>query len=289
VESSVALALKTLCGFSVSEIARGLLTTDANVAKRISRAKEALREHPREQTFSPDFASRMESVRRVLYLLFNEGYYSSSDNCIVRQELCDEATRLAHILVDNPAGAQPATHALIALMYFHSARFAGRADAWGRMVLLEDQDRTQWDRERIQQGWRWLGRAAQGDELSRYHIEAGIAAEHCQAPHFVDTNWPRIVQLYDLLCAREPGDVHHLNRAIALAYAHGTEAGLASLASLRPERMAGAQHLLEATLAELHFRAGHLQKADQHYQAALALAPTAGERELLHRRAARVR
>src|SRR5258706_9103928 len=195
VESQLVLALKTLCGFGVREIALRLFTSEANVYKRLGRALGRLRKHP---TLPGDltgdqYASRLPAVTKVLYLLFTDGYLSSHAEMAIRRELCDEAIRLAAILAEHPVGQAPETFALLALMHLHAARMAARQDSSGGLLLLEEQDRERWDRQQIQIGMEWLAKSAQGDTFSRYHAEAGIAAEHCLAPSFRETRWDKVV------------------------------------------------------------------------------------------------
>lgn len=195
------LALKTLCGFSTAEIALRLFTTEANVYKRLTRARNRLRDVPPDTQTPPLEAlqSRLSSVHSVLYLLFNEGYLSAHAEQAIRRELCDEAIRLTTLLAEHPVGAVPATFALLALMQFQASRLGARLDETGGLLLLEQQDRSLWDRERMRLGAEWLARAAQGEGFSRFHAEAGIAAEHCFAPSFGETRWKEIADLYAML------------------------------------------------------------------------------------------
>lgn len=285
-ESRLVLALKTLCGFSVDEIASRLFTTEANVYKRLARAREKLREAPLE-TLSPPLdvlRRRLPSVHEVLYVLFNEGYLSSREQAAVRGELCAEAIRLATLLAQHPAGAVPTTFALLALMHLHAARLGARLDGTGGLLLLEEQDRSLWDRERIRMGAEWLGRSARGDEFSRFHAEAGIAAEHCFAPSFERTRWKEIAHLYAMLERIAPSPLHTLNRAVALAQWQGPEAALALLQGLVPPAWLVGSYLWDAVLGDLHHRAGNSEASLQHRERALAFAPTAAVRELLRRR-----
>jgi RNA polymerase sigma-70 factor (ECF subfamily) len=219
IESQLVLALKTLCGFDVREIGERLFMAEANVYKRLQRARTRLREvplHPADLT-SAQLASRLSAVQAVLYTLFTEGYLSAHADAAIRRELCDEAVRLTAVLADHATGATPATYALLALMHLHRARMPARQDGSGGLLLLEEQDRSLWDQERIQVGLSWLARAADGDVFSRYHSEAGVAAEHCLSPSFSETRWDRIVECYELLERVAPSALHTLNRAIAVA------------------------------------------------------------------------
>jgi len=280
-ESQLVLALKTLCGFSTEEIALRLFQSEDAVHKRLQRARARLREHAEVQSIDPQ---RVHSVLPMLYLLFNEGYSSARPDQVIRRELCDEALRLALMLKEDPAGAIPETDALIALMCFHAARFDARVDAMGGLLLLEEQDRSRWDRELVQRGVDHLMRSARGDAPSRYHAEAGIAAEHCLAPSYAETNWEEIVRLYEVLERIAPSPLNILNRAIALAEWKGPDAGLAALEALAAPSWLLGYYLWDATLGELHRRRGDLDRALAHTKRALAAAPTNPEKALLERR-----
>jgi RNA polymerase sigma-70 factor (ECF subfamily) len=222
----------------------------------------------------------------MLYLLFNEGYSSAQPDRVIRRELCDEALRLALMLRDDPAGELPETDALVALMCFHAARFDARVDGWGGLLLLEEQDRSRWDRELLTRGLDHLARSARGATISRYHIEAGIAAEHCLAPSYAETNWEEIVRLYEVLDRVAPSPLHVLNRAIALAEWKGADAGLAALEAFEAPSWLAGYYLWDATLGELHRRRGDRERALSHTSRALERAPTNPEKALLERRIA---
>jgi RNA polymerase sigma factor (sigma-70 family) len=287
-ESQLVFALKTLCGFSVSEIALRLFTSEANVYKRLGRARDRLR------AIAPDIETppldalrpRLPGVQAVLYLLFNEGYLSAHAEEAIRRELCEEAVRLTTLLADHPIGAVPETFALLALMHLHAARLGGRRDAMGGLLLLEEQNRSLWDRERMRIGAEWLERSATGDTFSRFHAEAGIAAEHGFAPSFEHTRWKEIADLYAMLERVDPSPLHTMNRAVAVAEWQGPDAGLAILAALAPPAWLAGSYLWDAVLADLHRRAGNLEIAARHRDRALASAPTDAVRDLLRRRLA---
>ena len=286
-ESRLVLALKTLCGFSTSEIALRLFTTEANVYKRLSRARERLKASEVDlQTPSIEILrSRLPSVQSVIYLIFNEGYLSTNAAHPIRVELCEEAIRLATLLAEHSVGAVPSTFALLALMHLHSARQEARQDAaTGGLLLLEEQDRTRWDKRHLQFGFVWLRRAAQGEEFTRFHAEAGIAAEHCFSRSFAETRWREIGNLYALLERLHPSPVHTLNRAIAIAQVDGPKAGLALLAGLIPPPWLADHYMWAAVHADLHRRAGNAPEADEHRNRALKLAPSNAVRRLLRRR-----
>jgi RNA polymerase sigma factor (sigma-70 family) len=285
-ESRLVLALKTLCGFSTTEIALRLFTSEANVYKRLARARDRLRAAPLDVETPPldTLTSRLPSVHDVLYLLFNEGYLSAHAEQAIRRELCDEAVRLATLLAEHPAGAVPETFALLALMHLHAARLDARCDGAGGLLLLEEQDRSLWDRERTRLGAEWLERAASGDTFSRFHAEAGIAAEHCFAPSFGETRWSEISDLYAMLERIDPSPLHTMNRAVAVAEWRGPDAGLAVLQAVAPPAWLASSYLWDAVLSDLHRRAGNPSIAQRHAEQALASAPTEAVRNLLRRR-----
>jgi len=280
-ESQLVLALKTLCGFSIEEIALRLFQGEDAVSKRLQRARARLREHAELQSVDPE---RVQSVLHMLYLLFNEGYSSAQPDRLIRRELCDEALRLTLMLREDPAGALPETDALVALMCFHAARFDARVDGMGGLLLLEEQDRSLWDGELVRRGLAHLTQSARGEKPSRYHVEAGIAAEHCLAPAYTETNWGEIVRLYEVLERIAPSPLNVLNRAIALAEWQGPDAGLAALEAIQAPSWLLGYYLWDATLGELHRRRGERDRALVHTQRALAAAPTNPEKALLERR-----
>ena len=285
-ESRLMLALKTLCGFSTGEIAFRLFTTEANVHKRLARARDRLRKCAVDTQTPPleSLRSRLPSVHAVIYLLFNEGYLSTHAEHAIRAELCEEAIRQGTLLATHPVGAAPPTFALLALMHLHAARLASRQDAAGCLLLLEEQDRSLWDAEHLHQGATWLARAAHGDVFTRFHAEAGIAAEHCFALSFAETRWNEIAELYAMLERIDPSPIHTLNRALAVAQGQGPQAGLAVLEGMVPPAWLDGYYLWDAVLADLHHRAGNAATAERHRDQALATAPSTAVRQLLQRR-----
>jgi RNA polymerase sigma factor (sigma-70 family) len=289
VESQLVLALKTLCGFDVREIAQRLFITEANVYKRIERGRKRLRKlSPSVIERVPDqFAARLGTVHKVLYLMFTEGHLSSQGELPIRRELCDEAIRLATIAAEHPLGQTPETCALVALMHLHAARMSAREDPSGGLLLLEEQDRGLWDQAQIHVGLSWLAQSAQGDTYSRYHAEAAIAAEHCLARSFDQTRWDKVVECYALLEQVSPSPLHRLNRAIAVAEWKGPAAGLEVIEGVDPPTWLAGSYLWAAVLADLHRRSGNQPVAERHRKAAIALAPTSAVRDLLQRRLGR--
>lgn len=285
-ESQLVLALKVLCGFDVSEIALRLFTSEANVYKRLSRAREKLRSlsFKIEERTSEQYALRVPAVNRILYLLFTEGYLSSHPEKAIRRELCEEAIRLTKILTEHPSGQSPETFALMALMHLHLARMSGREDASGGLLLLEEQDREQWDRQGIERGLEWLARSAEGDDFSRYHAEAGIAAAHCLAPSFHETRWDRVVECYGLLEQVAPSAIHKLNRAVAVAEWRGAAEGLAILEGFEPPTWLSGSYMWSAVLSDLHRRCGNVDTANYYREISCEAAPTSAIETLLRRR-----
>jgi RNA polymerase sigma-70 factor (ECF subfamily) len=287
-ESQLVFALKVLCGFDVREIAERLFISEANAYKRLARAKSRLREDDFELgcLTLAELTSRLPAVQTVLYVLFTEGHLSSHADGVIRRELCDEAIRLTEELARHPVGAVPETFALLALMHLHIARMPARQDGSGGLLLLEEQDRALWDTNEVATGLEWLARSAAGTVFSRYHAEAGIAAEHCLAATFAETRWERIVECYALLEEVAPSARHTLNRALALAEWQGPDAALRLLEGLAPPSWLVGSYLWAAVLADLHRRAGNTDEAQRYRTNALATAPSLTVREALERRLA---
>ncbi len=285
-ESQIVFALKILCGFSTEEIALRLFSSHEAIYKRLQRARAALREciQELEPPGIEELASRLPSVLEILYLLFTEGYSSARPDRMIRHELCEEAIRLGRLLDEHPVGAAPETAALLALMYLDAARFDSRVDGAGGLLLLEEQDRSLWDRDLIHVGISYLHRAARGEVFTRYHAEAAVAAEHCLAPTYKETRWGEIVRLYEMLDGITPSLVNTLNRSIGIAEWKGPDAGLALLEALNPPPWLLGYYLWDATLGELYRRRGDRERATAHLTRALSAAPTHAERALLRRR-----
>jgi RNA polymerase sigma-70 factor (ECF subfamily) len=281
-ETRLALTLKCAGGFGVGEIARALLAKPEAIAQRLVRAKRFLRDNAIELALPSreELPVRLDSLLDVVYLMFNEGYAATAGDDLVRRDLVDEAIRLGEELAAHEATALPKTHALAALMHLQRARIAVRVDAAGDLLLLEEQDRTRWDQEAISHGLRHLGFAAAGEELTRFHVEAAIAAEHIGEP----TNWPRILRLYDDLIEIAPSPVVALNRAVAIAMVEGPEEGLAAANAVAEELQ---DYLpLHSTLGELSRRAGDTERAREHFQRGAALAGTLPLKRWFEKRAA---
>lgn len=287
-ENQLALTLKSLGGFSNAEIARGLLVAEEAVKKRIQRARLQLVERGVELSVprADELAGRLDSVHQCLYLLFNEGYAATTGDEAIRLDLCEEAVRLCQLLIGHPECRTKSTLALLALMLFHAARFDARTDAEGRLLLLEDQDRSRWDQELIARARYFLDLSATGRTVSRYHLEAGIALLHCSAPCFAETNWAEILRLYDVLVRLYPSPIHELNRAIVVAHLEGPAAGIDLIESLTGDPSLRHYPLRDACLGELYRRTGDAARAVEHLERARESTTSPFERELLGRKIA---
>lgn len=285
-EAQVALALKTLCGFSPAEIAKAFLTSEAAIAKRLTRAKQKIREAriPFEIPAGEELARRLDGVLQSLYLLFNEGYKASMGNKLVREDVCFEAVRLTTLLAEHPAGNQPKTQALLALMLLNAARLATRVDKDGNLLRLQEQDRSRWDQPTITRGLFHLAQSAAGQEISEYHLQAGIAACHCAARDYAATDWRQILSLYDRLVEFDDSPVVALNRAVALAEVHGPQAGIAAVSAIRNLQSLDSYYLLHAVLGEFESRLNHPQAAANHFRRSLQLAEIKSEQVFLAKR-----
>jgi RNA polymerase sigma-70 factor (ECF subfamily) len=285
-EAQAALALKTLCGFGVPEISRAFLTTDAAIAKRLVRAKQKIRQAKIrfEIPVGEELGRRLDGVLQSLYLLFNEGYKASSGDRLVREDICQEAIRLTSLLVEHPAGNQPRTHALLALMLLDAARLPARVDGQGNLLLLKEQDRSFWDQAMLARGMFHLAQSAAGEEITVYHLQAGIAACHSAAKDYESTDWRQILSLYDQLVKLDRSPVVALNRAIVLANIHGPKAGLDAIGAIRDREVLNTYYLLHAVLGEFEARLQHTKAAARHFQKSLELAETRSEEQFLTKR-----
>lgn len=285
-EAQVALALKTLGGFSPKEISRAFLTTEAAIAKRLTRAKQKIREAhvPFEIPAGEELARRLDGVLQSLYLLFNEGYKASSGDKLVREDVCLEAIRLAGLLARHSAGNKPKTHALLALMLLNTARIPARQDSEGNLLRLQEQDRAQWNQPMIARGMVHFAQSAAGNEITEYHLQAGIAACHCTAKDYSSTNWRQILALYDRLGEFDGSPVIALNRAVAVAEVHGPRAGIEAVRAIKSLRSLESYYLLHAVLGEFELRLNNGQAAAEHFQKSLQLAEIKSEQAFLAKR-----
>ena len=290
-EGQLALTLKTLCGFNIAEIAAAMLTTESNINKRLYRVKEKIRneEIPFIVPAGQQLLPRLDAVLLVIYLLFNEGYNSSGDNAVIRQDLCLEAMRLAMLLTEKPVtNGYPPVYALLALLCFHSARLDARIDTNNSLIALEEQDRSRWNRELISQGLQFMTQSTGGNQVTAYHLEAAIAAEHCLAPDLESTNWARIHDYYLELEKLKPSSVIRLNLAIVTGKKDGPRAALRLLHNLERNHVLDNYYLLDASLGEFYQQLGQKEEALAYFRRARELTRSTAIREVLDKKIARL-
>ncbi len=288
-ETHVTLILRLLCGLSPGEIARAFLVDVQTIDRRLHRGRARLQALGRLADVSEeDVRSRQPSVEQALYLLFNEGYHGSDSEGPLSPALCAEAIRLSELLLEATAIERSTVHALCALFCFNAARLSTRLDADGVVVPLAEQDRARWDGTLIDRAVRHLAASAGGEQLTRWHLEAGIAFEHTSAPSFEQTNWARILEYYDALLAVAASPIVALNRALALAEVHGTGAGRRALSELASEPKLVQYSFYWAALADIERRADDPERARAHYEHAIALARSGAERLSYERRLAKL-
>jgi RNA polymerase sigma-70 factor (ECF subfamily) len=283
-DAQVAMTLREVCGLTTEEIGRAFLTTAPTVAQRIVRAKAKIREAqiPYQVPARAELAERLDLVLRAVYLVFNEGYSASSGDALTRQDLSAEAIRLGRLLVELLP--EPEAIGLLALMLLHESRRAARATADGDLVLLEDQDRSRWDRAQIAEGIALLERALASRRFGPYTLQAAIAAVHAEARTAAATDWAQIVGLYDVLLRVDPSPMVELNRAAAVAMRDGPAAGLALIDALLDRGELRDYVHAHAARADLYRRLGKKEEARGSYRRALELARAEPQRRFLERR-----
>jgi RNA polymerase sigma-70 factor (ECF subfamily) len=286
-ESSVALSLKTVGGFSVREIARAFLAEESTIAQRLVRAKRQIRETglTLEMPRGQDLALRLDAVLEVIYFIFNEGYAAHEGEDLIRQDLCVEALRLGELIAGSSLSA-PRVDALLALMALQTARLAARVDEAGNLVLLDSQDRGRWDQRMIAVGFRYFDRSMQGEDVSDYHVQAAIAATHARASVSESTDWPVILALYDQLLALNGSPVVALNRAVAVAKVHGAAEGLKAIEGLERDPKLNDYYLFLAVRGHLLLELGRRSEAARHFRDALDRPCSEPERRFLRRKLA---
>ena len=283
VEGQIALTLKTACGFSTAEIARAFLVPESTIAQRLVRAKRQIREQgiridpPNED----DLGERLDSILRVIYLVFNEGYGAARGDDLVRSDLCSEAIRLGTLLLQHQRLQLPAVDALLALMMLQAARLPARTQHDGTLAILERQDRSLWDQNLIAAGLRHFGQSAAGNVLTTYHLQAEVAAIHAISKTDAETDWAEIAARYDQLYQLEPTPIVALNGAIAKSRWLGPEAGLRAIEEISSHPALSNYHLLPAVSAELWKQCGEFERAAEGYRAALRCECTEPERRFL--------
>jgi RNA polymerase sigma-70 factor, ECF subfamily len=285
-EAQVALTLREVCGLTTEAIASSFLTAPPTLAQRIVRAKAKIRDAgiPYQVPTREELAGRLDSVLQVIYLVFNEGYSASSGDTLMRPDLSGEAIRLGRLLLELLP--EPEVMGLLALMLLQESRRAARANEQGEVVLLGDQDRSLWNRELITEAVVLLGQAMSTQRFGPYTLQAAIASVHAVAPTASDTDWGRMVELYDLLLQFEPTPVVELNRAVAIAMRDGPAAGLGLIDAILERGDLDGYHLVHAARADLCRRLGNSTEARQSYQRAMSLARQEPERRFLQRRLA---
>ena len=279
-EAQIALSLRILCGFGIDEIANALLTNKETINKRLFRAKERLRQEKVQIEFPTEanINERLEPVLTTLYLLFNEGYYSESQDELLRKDLCLEAMRLTYLLIENEQTNRPSVNALLALMCFHSSRFEARKNDNGEMVLYQDQDETRWNHELITKGAYFLHQASQGNKISKYHLEANIAYWHTVKADSLE-KWESILQLYDQLLQIQYSPVAALNRTYALSKVSGKKEAIAAAEKIN----LADNHFYFALLGELYTDIDN-HKAKVNFQKAITLAKTQTDKQTIQKK-----
>jgi len=285
-DARVALTLREVCGLTTEEIARAFLTAPSTLAQRIVRAKAKIRDAkiPYQVPSRNDLPDRLDAVLHVVYLVFNEGYSASSGDSVTRADLSGEAIRLGRLLMELLP--EPEVHGLLALMLLHESRRISRTSPNGELVLMDDQDRSLWNRDQIAEGMALVERALSSREFGPYSVQAAIAAVHAEAPSGAATDWSQIVGLYELLARMEPSPVIELNRAVAIAMRDGPLAGLQLIDAILARRDLVDYHLAHSARADLCRRLGRIQEARASYQKALSLTQQQPERNFLQKRLA---
>lgn len=285
-EAQVGLSLRILCGFGIDEIANAFLTNKETIKKRLVRAKETLRSEKVQIEFpsEADIHSRLDTVLKTLYLLFNEGYYSESNDAVVREDLCLESMRLTHLLIENDKTNQPQVNALLSLMCFHASRFPARKNVHGEIVLYHDQDESLWNQDLIVKGAYYLKQASQGNTFSKYHIEAHIAYWHT-IKNDTREKWENILQLHNQLLFIEYSPIAALNRTFALfkANEHLPDYQGKKMAIKEAEKLQLTNNPYYHTLLGVLYREIDKKKSDSSFHKALTLTKTQPEKKIIER------
>ena len=279
-ESQIALTLKTLCGLSVNEISKAFLTTEETIAKRIYRAKEKIKAEKIELEVpqNDELSTRVDTVLKSLYLLFNEGYKSSNPDKLIREDLCEEAMRLCFLLTQHSLTALPRTKALLALMCFQASRLDARLDDKSNIILLKHQDRNKWNRSLMSKGFEFMEESTEPFEISSYHLEAAIASQHAAARSFKQTNWKSIYHLYEMLYQLQPNPIVAMNKAIASSYAISKENALKELQQIKGLED---HHLYYTSIGEMYFDLENKPEAKKFFEKALELTSSGYDQQLL--------
>lgn len=286
-DSQIALILKTLCGFNISEIAKSFLTNNESINKRLVRARKTIRENnvPFEVPSKQEFDNRLDAVLEAIYLLFNEGYSASSGETLIRVELCNESIRLAEMVVNHKSITNKSdVHALVALMQLNSSRFKAREDNNGNIFTLSQQNRSLWDLHMMEQGFANLEKSAQSHRISKYHVLATISAYHCSAKDFTSTDWESILSLYDKLLTINNSPIVILNRAIALSNLGSVKKAIHELETIENDKVIKSNYLFYSAKAEFYFQINDYTMAKKTLKKAIELAPLTTEKRMLENR-----
>jgi RNA polymerase sigma-70 factor (ECF subfamily) len=289
-ESQAAIVLKTLCGFSIAEIARAFLTNNETITKRLYRTKELFRsgEIKIESFNENNIYKRTDSVLNCIYLLFNEGYNATESEEVIREDLIFEAITLSHLLIKKKETQLPQVFALLALMYFHTSRNRSRLSCEGEIILFAEQDRKLWNYGMIDEGIKYLGKSATGNQLSKYHLEAGIAFEYVQAKHYADTNWKNILNYYDLLRKNFNSPIVELNRLVVVLKAIGSNYALSELKRISAIDQLKHLYIYHCIAGEIYFENGLLINANDSFHKALQLKMSVNEQQIIKKKMASI-
>jgi RNA polymerase sigma factor (sigma-70 family) len=285
-EAQVSLILKTLCGFSVTEIAKAFVTGYDTIEKRLTRARQSFRENNVQFELPPaaELDKRLDNVLLAIYLLFNEGYNSTQHEDLVRKDLMSEAMQLCQLILRSSFVDHSQTHALMSLICFTASRNEARLDANGDILMLQKQDRTKWNRLLIEKAIHHLEASAEGEVVSRFQMEAGIAYEHAKAATYQQTNWANILQCYDLLIKFYPSPITQLNRAIVISELYGPAEAIKAIENIEQLSTLKKYYLLPATLGQLYAQLQNHQQANQYFAKAMELTKSAAEKKLLQQK-----
>jgi len=282
-ENQITFILKSLCGFSTKEVAKAFLTTEDTVSKRLYRTKEYFRRHKTrpEIPSAAEIDCRTNSVLSAIYLMFNEGLHSTHSDQLIREDIISQAMHLCKSLLENEKTQKPEAYALMALMCFHSARVKSRLTPDGEMILLDKQDRNNWNRELIGMGNEYMNRAAFGDKVSAFHLEAAIAYEHCTADNYENTDWNAIISHYDALLAISFDPVVLLNKCVAVLQLDGADKAMGALLAIKDDKRMKEYYLYHAALGEIQTRLGQVNDAVNSLEQALSLTQSEHEKRFL--------
>lgn len=285
-EAQVSLILKTLCGFSVTEIAKAFVTGYDTIEKRLTRARQSFRDNNVQFELPPaaELENRLDNVLLAIYLLFNEGYNSTQHEDLIRKDLMHEAMQLCELICRSRSVDHCKAHALMALICFTASRNEARQDAAGNILLLKEQDRKRWNKALIEKGIFHLEASSEAEQVNKYQLEAGIAYEHARAASYASTNWSNILKCYDLMCQFYPSPIIELNRAIVISEINGPAEGIKAIEAITNLSALKKYYLLPATLGELNWQLQNNKLANQYFAQAMELTKSAAERKLLQQK-----